>query len=526
MGSRALSGSQRLGLGLAIVVAIAAVVTGVVLANHQIAGLYHDDGIYLATARSLAQDGSYRLISVPGAPFATKYPPLYPLVLALVWKIAPEFPGNLAMMKGVNAVLLGGIGVLTYVWLGRFPQIGQPMRLTVAALTSFSPGLFYFCDLVLTEPLFTLFVLGVFLLGAAPARSASTRWELQAGLLAGLAALTRTIGVAVIVGLAWHVWRRHGWRRGARAAIPGVLLSVGWLSWKIAVSSRGGELLDYYVGYERSVWSMFAEAPWLALRIFALNARYYVESAPLVFAWPGWVSVLLATALLVAAVANKTARSQLALPVRVAAVYYVLLLGHPLPLERYLAPFVPIAYVALGMGAAHLASVRLWRPLAIWCLAPFVFVNVAWVQHFGWVTQNRLHGSLGRALTYGWEGFSETAHWIVAHTPPTAVLATGSDPLYFLYTGRTGIRPWPARPELYSPAYGVAYRVPDASEISSELRRFGADYLVVDPMFADGEGAYARAVIDAILAQPSDRWHEVFRTADGGHRVYQRGGAR
>jgi hypothetical protein len=522
MDQRAQSSSRSLGLRLAILVAIATTTTGIALANHQIAGLYHDDGIYLSTARSLAEQGSYRLINLPGAPFATKYPPLYPLILAVIWKVAPGFPDNLRLMKAVNAALLGGVALFTYLWLGRLPHLGQPMRLMIAALTSFSPGLFYFCDLVLTEMLFTLFVLGVFLFGAERRTQAVTRGELVAGFLAGFAVLTLTIGIAVVAGLVWHIWARHGWRRAARAAVPGVVLSLCWTVWRLAATSDGGELLDYYVGYERSVWSMLLEDPWLATRILALNARYYVETAPLVFGWPGWVAVLLATVLLVAASASAKSRSQLALPVRICAVYCVLLLGHPLPLERYLTPFVPLAYAGLGMGAGHLASVRLWRPLAIWCLAPFVFVNVVWVQHFGWVTQTRLHGQHGRALTYGWEGFRETADWLVANTPRTTVLATGSDLMYFLYTGRKCIRPWPARPQFYSPAYGVAPRVPDGTEISSELRRFGVDYLVVDPMFSDGEGKYARAVIDAILADPSAEWREVFRTMDGAHRVYQR----
>ena len=526
MDQRAQSFSRRLGLALAILVAIASATAGIALANHQIAGLYHDDGIYLSTARSLAEQGSYRLINLPGAPFATKYPPLYPSILAVIWKVAPEFPGNLALMKAVNAALLGGIALLTYLWLGRLPHLGQPMRLMIAALTSFSPGLFYFCDLVLTEMLFTLIVLGVFLFGAERRGQAVARGELVAGFLAGLSALTRTIGIAVVFGLVWHIWARHGWRRATRVAVPGLVLILTWVAWRFAASNASGELLDYYLGYESSIWGVFAEAPWLATRMLALNARYYAESAPLVFGWPGWVAVLLATGLLVAAFASEKSRSQLGLPMRICAVYCLFLLGHPLPLERYLTPIVPLAYAGLGMGAGHLASVRLWRPLAIWCLAPFVFVNVAWVQHFGWVTRTQLHGQSGRALTYGWEGFRETADWIVGHTPRTSVLATGSDPMYFLYTGRKGIRPWPARPELYSPAYGVPPRVPDGAGISSELRRFGVDYLVVDPMFSDGEGKYARAVIDAILADPSARWREVFRTTDGGHRVYQRMGKR
>src|SRR3954471_19102780 len=57
-------------------------------------GDYHDDGIYFVCAKSLAA-GEYRIESLPGAPAQTKYPPLYPLLLSLAWRINPAFPENL-----------------------------------------------------------------------------------------------------------------------------------------------------------------------------------------------------------------------------------------------------------------------------------------------------------------------------------------------------------------------------------------------------------------------------------------------
>ena len=41
-------------------------------------GRFHDDGIYWVTAKSLAEGRGLRLESLPGAPAATKYPPMYP----------------------------------------------------------------------------------------------------------------------------------------------------------------------------------------------------------------------------------------------------------------------------------------------------------------------------------------------------------------------------------------------------------------------------------------------------------------
>ena len=60
-------------------------------------GFFHDDSLFWVTARSLAGGGGYRIQSLPGEPYQTKYPPLYPLLLAAVGKLNPSFPENLPL---------------------------------------------------------------------------------------------------------------------------------------------------------------------------------------------------------------------------------------------------------------------------------------------------------------------------------------------------------------------------------------------------------------------------------------------
>src|SRR5438105_12250232 len=62
-------------------------------------GMFHDDGIYAVTAKALATGHGYRIISLPGEIAQTKYPILFPALLAAVWKLAPEFPQNLFWLK-------------------------------------------------------------------------------------------------------------------------------------------------------------------------------------------------------------------------------------------------------------------------------------------------------------------------------------------------------------------------------------------------------------------------------------------
>src|SRR5262245_50571225 len=74
-------------------------------------GRGHDDSVYLTTAKALANGEGYRIISLPYEPAETKYPPLYPFLLSLVWRLAPHFPENLPWMMLVSeATAVGFLG--------------------------------------------------------------------------------------------------------------------------------------------------------------------------------------------------------------------------------------------------------------------------------------------------------------------------------------------------------------------------------------------------------------------------------
>src|SRR6266478_423278 len=61
-------------------------------------GYYHDDSLYLVSAKALATAQGYRVISLPGNPVQTKSPPAYPFLLSLAWRAYPSFPGNVRVM--------------------------------------------------------------------------------------------------------------------------------------------------------------------------------------------------------------------------------------------------------------------------------------------------------------------------------------------------------------------------------------------------------------------------------------------
>src|SRR5687767_14021589 len=91
---------------IGIIVATIALAIALAAIPNWPAGVFQDDGIYVVLGKALASGEGYRYLNLPGEPYATHYPPGYPLFLALLWKVAPEFPQNVSVFTFANAGFL------------------------------------------------------------------------------------------------------------------------------------------------------------------------------------------------------------------------------------------------------------------------------------------------------------------------------------------------------------------------------------------------------------------------------------
>ena len=66
-------------------------------------GVWVDDGHYVILARALATGEGYRYLNLPGAPFATHFPPGYPAFLAVLTRLVPAFPTNVRVFPRMEA---------------------------------------------------------------------------------------------------------------------------------------------------------------------------------------------------------------------------------------------------------------------------------------------------------------------------------------------------------------------------------------------------------------------------------------
>ena len=122
-------------------------------------GRFHDDSIYLSSAKALAGGEGYVMPSVPGEPPQTKYPPLYPWLLSLVWHIWPSFPQNLVPAFWINA-LAGAAFFLVCFLVLRQLGIGQGPALGLAAVCGLHPTTLHLATTLLSDLLFMALSVG------------------------------------------------------------------------------------------------------------------------------------------------------------------------------------------------------------------------------------------------------------------------------------------------------------------------------------------------------------------------------
>src|SRR5712692_1636786 len=121
-------------------------------------GHLHDDSIYWVSGKSIAEGRGYRILSLPGEPFQTKYPPLWPLMLAAIWKIDPRFPENLKLGMALAWLMLPAFLAVTWRW-SRTVGFGLPARVAMCALIALGPSVVFFSTSLLSDLAFSALLL-------------------------------------------------------------------------------------------------------------------------------------------------------------------------------------------------------------------------------------------------------------------------------------------------------------------------------------------------------------------------------
>ena len=116
-------------------------------------GLYHDDAVYLVTAKALISGHGYAIDSLPNAVAQTKYPPVFPVLLSLFLLISD----NPQWLKLLPVICGAGWLYLTWRLLVKMGASGNG-ALFLVGLTAASPMVVFLTTNLMSETLFAVFV--------------------------------------------------------------------------------------------------------------------------------------------------------------------------------------------------------------------------------------------------------------------------------------------------------------------------------------------------------------------------------
>lgn len=517
---------------------VVALVTGGMRMAPGVCGVFHDDAIYVSTAQSLADGEGYRLQGIPGTPPQTKFPVLYPALLAMIWKLGPQFPDNITAMQWFNIVCAGASLALGYLYLVRFRYCSRAVAAAAAILSATAATYLYVATTTMAEMPFALLVVaalwGIDEFLAKPNRS--RRAELGLGILAALPFLCRTIGAPMAPVAAWLLWRSG--RRVVWCLVGSAFVVAPWIVWSAA--GRGiwnqDQVTGYYTDY-LGCWSSTGLG--MTLRVVEVNglatafgtteftaegaSHYLLSVIPEDAVMPLLVGLGAAPWLMVLTQLN----TRRALPHFLAAYLGVILVWSWLP-YRFLIPVMPLISAYLLQGIITVAGRFLsWCPRSgmVWAGAVATALLVA--CNLGLlVSHSRLTAQYGYPYTRlttkvaHWSSYQQLFDWLNENTSSDDVIAAGLDSMVSLYSDRKAIRPFVYHPErLFYGDGSQPLITPD--ELQQILEVHQPKYFISMPMPGFSEAEFLEAALHELDAERQGWLRVVYRGADQRFTVYE-----
>jgi hypothetical protein len=469
--------TDRHDYAVAIALAALTVIAGAAVITFGVCGVYHDDAVYVSTAKALAEGRGYRLINLPAAPLQTRYPILYPAGLAIIWRSWPAFPANLAVLQSVSVVMSAASIALGYLYARRVQRSPRLIAAFGLALCATAPTFAYFSTQTLSEIPFALTLIVVLWIVAAElGRSPSTRRrDIVVGLAIAVPALIRLVGLAIVLPTLWTLWRRN--RRIAGYAVGTLVALAAWFGW--VYWARQGAAAARIAMNTPDSWDWFGSLVSRGLRHTAgYNALILTVATADIFpaGWKARIGIAFPILGLITWVAVATRVRRGVAPPLIA--YAALIVVWPWPPGRFLVPLWPL----LGPFTFDLIYRRVGRVVTACVAMLAVAGNVIGLYEMS--ARNRAAHYptlLGVPAPPHWSAFQRAFEWIRSHTGPNDIVFAGLDPMVFLYTGRTSMRPFDLQPlPLFYGAPGNA--VGTSGEMVSVLVRQDRQYVLQTPM--------------------------------------------
>src|SRR5262249_29428720 len=266
--------------------ALAGVLAIYLLRLDGVVGLTIDDAWYVLLAKALATGQGYTLVNSPTPGILPLYPPGFPFLLSIFYRIWPNFPDNVWLLKSVSIAAMMGAGALAYRYFIRTRALPASLALLIAVASALCPPLVFLAtSTVMSECVFTLILIATIIVAERAAlairegNKKAALFIIASAALASYAFLTRSIAVALIVPVFLYYLKE---RLVRVALIFGGAVALFVMPWAIytrlpsptpaQIKERGGHIIQ---PYSRQFWQREASTTTSEITAAELPARIW-----------------------------------------------------------------------------------------------------------------------------------------------------------------------------------------------------------------------------------------------------------
>lgn len=497
-------------------------------------GIYHDDGIYLVTAKAIAEGKGYRIISLPDERPQTKYPILFPGLLAVAWKVFPRFPDNTVLLKTIPF-----LSTILWLWFSykmiREETEAPNVALWIVLLTAASPWVVFMSATLMSETLFAcLCTWALFWLKRLEGQENDVGIDKALLISSGFTAaafLTRTAGAPLIAAGVASMLLRKKYKTGVLLFVSCAILVAPWFLWQATQVASNPAIDSYYSISSYKNWNiLFKYTADQKIRVLFLNFLYIILIPTSLFC----INININTIFLPLAVSCticlgfiRCARNN------VGSIHIFLLLytGMALiwvwPPQRFYIPILPFLLLYGYKGFSWICG-RMIKSGTIQALASILLTVLLGSQMV-----YALLSSTGETLKRQtvslipskyqqdtWMDVNDLLEWVHRNTSPESVLLGNLDPTYYLYTGRKAVRGFEADPYLlyYSKTPETALgTVPDLVHRIVVNR---VNYIIQTPSANFGESVIFKKLLDRLIIEYPGALHLVKEGRDPSYKIY------
>jgi 4-amino-4-deoxy-L-arabinose transferase-like glycosyltransferase len=430
---------------------------------------------YLSHARNIALHQPYAdtgyVFSTEAAEIGPqRYPPALPLLLAPVY-LAVGFD-SLRPYMAVGLLINAAMLVVLAAWC----RNGRPAVASsaIVAILAANPAITAYSGAIIPESLYSLFaLLALYHVDRQELHTSTPRSAVLAGLFMGLAVITRTVGIALVLAVLMRTAVRRG-REWQRTALT--LVIAGAIAALAALLTGGSSTTDYAVGLSNYEWST-------PLR----NAQLYAGDLAIEFLVPapgasGAAKLAFLTLAVFAAIGLVRICRERAGPTvweSFVAVYLAIILAWPFYQgTRFLLPILPWAVRAAWIGLTDVTSRPTFRGAGQYvrmCAAALILLMCVPGIAAEFRLRNVPHPDSVSTIEV-----RELLDFLAGRAGEGARVVVSRPRMIALFTGRAAAG-WP--------------RNPDERTLAAHIKQVGATHLVIDRSSPQG-AAFETRVLD------------------------------